>query len=77
MMDVLLGTRVWSKDYLSNPFPYLFEDITKVDPKDLETYKKLFIKHYKKYSEFKNRQTKLLEESVKLKLEDQTKKTAE
>ena len=57
-MDVLLDSRIWAKNYLSNPFPYLFEDITKVDKKDLEHYKSLFIMHYKKYSEFKNRQLK-------------------
>lgn len=57
-MDVLLDSRVWSRNYLSNPFPYLFEDITKVDKKDLEHYKGLFLMHYKKYLEFKNRQLK-------------------
>ena len=61
IMDVLLETRVWSKNYLSNPFPYLIEDITKVEKTDLERYKQLFLKHYKKYSEFKNRQYNLLE----------------
>lgn len=71
----MLETRVWSRNYLSNPFPYLFEDITKVDPKELEQYQRLFAKHYKKYREFKNRQVKLLEESVirNLSLEDQSK----
>lgn len=31
LLDVMLETRVWSRNYLSNPFPYLFEDITKVE----------------------------------------------
>lgn len=60
----MLETRVWSRDYLSNPFPYLFEDITKIDPKELESYKKLFIKYYRKYSEFKNKQVELLEQNL-------------
>jgi formylmethanofuran:tetrahydromethanopterin formyltransferase len=50
IMDVLLESRVWSRNYLSNPFPYIFEDITKIDKQDLEKYKLLFQKHYKKYS---------------------------
>ena len=61
-MDVLLETRTWSKPYLSNPFPYLFVDITKVDKKELDHYKQLFLMHYRKYSEFKSRETKLLPE---------------
>lgn len=35
LLDVMLETRVWARDYLSNPFPYLFEDITKIDAKEL------------------------------------------
>lgn len=63
-MDVLLETRVWSRNYLSNPFPYILEDITKVEPKELEHYKRLFAKYYRKYSEFKNKQVQLLEDKM-------------
>lgn len=30
ILDVLLETRTWSKPYLSNPFPYLFQDVSQV-----------------------------------------------
>ena len=68
LLDVMLETRVWSRNYLSNPFPYLFEDITKVEEKELEHYQKTFAKHYRKYNEFKNRQVKELEEKLVEKL---------
>jgi hypothetical protein len=29
-MDVMLETYTWAEPYLSNPFPYIVDDITKV-----------------------------------------------
>ena len=54
-MDVLLETRTWSKPYLSNPFPYLFPDISKIPKAELDHYKQVFLGQYRKYSEFKSR----------------------
>jgi hypothetical protein len=61
IMDVLLESRVWAKRYLSNPFPYLIDDITKVEEKDTNHMKALFKKHYTKYKLFKEKETKLVE----------------
>lgn len=35
-MDVLLDSKAWGENYLSNPFPYLTEDITNVDKDALD-----------------------------------------
>jgi hypothetical protein len=59
-MDVLLETRTWSKPYLSNPFPYLFPDVSKVPKPQLDQHKQTFLAQYRKYSEFKNRELKQL-----------------
>ena len=59
-MDVLLETRTWSKPYLSNPFPYLFPDISKIEKHQLDHHKQTFLAQYRKYSEFKNRELKQL-----------------
>lgn len=61
ILDVLLETRTWSKSYLSNPFPYLFVDVTKIDKAQLDHYKQVFLQQYRKYSEFKNREVKMLQ----------------
>jgi hypothetical protein len=58
---VLLETRTWSKPYLSSPFPYLLADVSKVDKGELDHYKQVFLQQYRKYSEFKNREVKMLE----------------
>lgn len=55
IMDVLLETRTWSKPYLSNPFPYLFPDVSKIPKAELDHYKQVFLGQYRKYSEFKSR----------------------
>ena len=55
ILDVLLESRTWSKAYLSNPFPYLFEDVSTVDKKELDNCKRVFLHQYKKYSSFKER----------------------
>ena len=34
-MDVLLSSRVWGEKYICNPFPYVEEDITKINEKEL------------------------------------------
>lgn len=77
IMDVLLETRTWSKPYLSNPFPYLFPDITKIAKPELDHYKQIFLAQYRKYNEFKNRELKQLPrgETVRLLEEKQLEET--
>lgn len=53
-MDVLLSSRAWGEKYISNPFPYLTEDLTTVEPKDLKAMQSCFMNNYKKYTAFKN-----------------------
>eukprot|EP01016_Furgasonia_blochmanni_P055040 TRINITY_DN9140_c0_g3_i1.p1 TRINITY_DN9140_c0_g3~~TRINITY_DN9140_c0_g3_i1.p1 ORF type:complete len:320 (-),score=66.94 TRINITY_DN9140_c0_g3_i1:120-1079(-) len=55
ILDVLLEKKAWGAKYISNPFPYLVEDITKVKEEDFKNMKKTFLVNYKKYQEFKNR----------------------
>lgn len=58
---MLLETRTWSKPYLSNPFPYLFQDVTQINKEELEHCKQTFLQEYRKYSEFKSREVKQIE----------------
>jgi hypothetical protein len=62
-MDVLMDSKVWSKDYLSNPFPYLINDITRVREEDAKQLKGAFKKHYTKYKLFKDKETKQISSS--------------
>jgi hypothetical protein len=39
ILDVLLDTRAWGEKYVTNPFPYIEEDLTKIKPDDLKKYK--------------------------------------
>lgn len=52
---MLLETRTWSKPYLSNPFPYLFQDVSQVGEKELKNTKELFLQQYQKYAAFRDR----------------------
>ena len=47
-MDVMLGTKVWGERYISNPFPYLEQDVTNISEKDFKVMKKIFLDNYKK-----------------------------
>lgn len=49
MMDVMFDTKVWGEKYISNPFPYLTDDILSVNKKDMESMKKCFLMNLKKY----------------------------
>lgn len=49
----MLETTIWAEPYLSNPFPYLVKDITKVSKDELAGMKKTFFDYYTKYSSFK------------------------
>ena len=66
IFDVMLGTRVWADKYITNPFPYIEEDITKIPKEDLETFKKTFFINLKKYEAFRD---KILENAKKKKLD--------
>ena len=49
ILDVLLDTRIWGEKYITNPFPYIEEDITKITPETLKSYKQHFFINLKKY----------------------------
>ena len=49
IMDVLLDTRVWGQKYITNPFPYIDKDITKIGDEDLRHFKKHFYINLRKY----------------------------
>ena len=49
IFDVLLDTRVWGDKYITNPFPYIEQDITKIEEKDLKHFKKHFYINLRKY----------------------------
>ena len=49
LMEVLLDSRVWGDKYVTNPFPYLERDLTKISEADLKHFKKTFYINLKKY----------------------------
>ena len=49
LLDVLLDTRAWGEKYVTNPFPYIEEDITKIPEADLKHFKQHFFINLKKY----------------------------
>jgi hypothetical protein len=55
LLDSLLEKRPWGQPYIQNPFPYLFEDVTKVSPAKLKQYIECFQFHYSKYEAFKDK----------------------
>lgn len=72
LLDVLLDTRVWGEKYVTNPFPYIEEDITKIKEEDLKHFKRHFFINLKKYQAFRDKichpeAYKFLGESVKAK----------
>lgn len=52
IFDILLGTRLWSEKYIFNPFPYIEQDITKIN--NLDHLKKTFFINLKKYEHLRN-----------------------
>ena len=55
ILDVLLDTRLWGDKYITNPFPYIEKDITKIPADDLKHYKKHFYVNLRKYQAFRDR----------------------
>ena len=55
ILDVLLDTRLWGDKYITNPFPYIEKDITKIQADDLKHYKKHFYVNLRKYQAFRDR----------------------
>lgn len=55
IFDVLLNSRVWTDIYVTNPFPYIEQDITKIDKEDLDVYKKTFYINLKKYQAYRDK----------------------
>lgn len=54
IFEVLLDTRVWGDKYITNPFPYIEKDITKISADDLKHYKKTFYINLRKYQAFRD-----------------------
>jgi hypothetical protein len=53
LLDALLEIRPWGKSYITNPFPYIVDDISLVKENDLDKMVKCFSFHYSKYMKFK------------------------
>lgn len=51
----MLDTRLWGEKYISNPFPYIEKDITKIKEQDLKHYKKHFYINMRKYQAFRDK----------------------
>ena len=49
IFEVLLDTRTWGDKYITNPFPYIEKDITKISADDLKHFKKTFYVNLRKY----------------------------
>ncbi len=54
IIEVLLDTRVWGEKYITNPFPYIEKDITKIKEEDLKHFKKTFYINMRKYQAFRD-----------------------
>jgi len=65
IFDVMLNTRAWADKYVINPFPYIEEDVTKIEKADMEYFKKTFFVNLKKYEAFRD---KILENCKQKKL---------
>ena len=50
-----MDSRVWGEKYITNPFPYIEKDITKIKEADLKTFKKHFYINLKKYQAFRDK----------------------
>lgn len=55
IIDVLLDTRCWGEKYVTNPFPYIEENITKISAADLKHFKQHFFINLKKYQAFRDK----------------------
>mmetsp|Transcript_13972 Transcript_13972/g.21793 ORF Transcript_13972/g.21793 Transcript_13972/m.21793 type:complete len:93 (+) Transcript_13972:630-908(+) len=55
LIDVLLDTRAWGEKYVTNPFPFIEKDVTKIDKKDLKHFKQHFFINLKKYQAFRDK----------------------
>lgn len=52
---MLLDTRLWGEKYITNPFPYISQDITAFKEEELKHFKKHFYICLKKYQAFRDR----------------------
>lgn len=55
LLDVLLDTRLWGEKYITNPFPYIEEDLTRIGLEDLKHFKKTFYINLRKYLAFRDK----------------------
>ncbi len=51
----MLESRAWGEKYISNPFMYLEQDVTKINDQEFAAMKKCFFLNWKKYSSFKEK----------------------
>ncbi len=52
---MLLDTRIWGEKYITNPFPYIEKDLTKIKEEDLKHFKKHFYINLRKYQAFRDK----------------------
>jgi hypothetical protein len=69
IFEILFGTKIWNDKYITNQFPYIEKDATKISKEDLEAYKKTYYINYKKYEAFRDK----IVEGSKIKKTDSTK----
>ena len=50
LFDILLDTKVWGMKYLTNPFPYITENIEDLSKEDKKYFKQYFFKMIQKYA---------------------------
>ena len=74
ILDVLLDTRLWGDKYITNPFPYIEKDITKIPEDDLKHFKKHFYVNLRKYQAFRDR---VCHQEAYLQVEELSKKYAQ
>ena len=55
IIDVLLDSRAWGQKYITNSFPYIEKDITKIKEADLKHFKQHFFINLKKYQAFRDK----------------------
>ena len=55
IFDVMMDTRLWSENYIVNPFQYIESDIKKFSEEEYDKYKKLFSRKLEIYDKLKNR----------------------
>lgn len=53
LLDVMLQTNLWGREYVKNPFPYISEDFETLNESDVKDLKKKFYVNFQKYEKIK------------------------